>query len=97
MLEWAEEEIVTYNINIIPQIPVMKVGSTSIQLTLLYNTAHNVSVRATLPCGHEAHGHLQLFYGEFDSQESLIWCHILSLLQLIVEICCCQLMIPNQV
>ena len=80
MLEWAEEEGMTYNVNIIPQVPITYTGNTSIQLTLSYNTTHNVSVRATLPCGHEAHIHLQLFYGEFNTQENLgvIYCHYYS-------------------
>ena len=49
-LEWTQENDVTYNISIFPQILVANIkmsGSSSIQLTLLYNTYYNVSIVAT--------------------------------------------------
>ena len=67
ILEWAQEKNVLYNISIVPQIPIAYyIGSTSlsVRLTVLYNTEHNMSVEAALPCQNQASSHLQLFYGE---------------------------------
>ena len=68
ILEWTREEGVLYNINIIPQIPIAFIGnrnqSTSVQLTVLYNTEYIVSVEAALPCQNQSSNHVQLFYGE---------------------------------
>ena len=71
-VEWTQEEgAILYGIIIVPQEPMTSIGDSSIQLTLLYNTNYSVSVEAALPCQHQAHGHIMLFYGEFNSQESL--------------------------
>ena len=49
-LEWTQQNDVTYNVIIFPQISIASVemlGGSSIQLTLLYNTHFNVSIIAT--------------------------------------------------
>ena len=49
-LGWTQQNDVTYNISIFPQISVANIkmsGSSSTQLTLLYNTHYNVSIVAT--------------------------------------------------
>ena len=63
-VEWTQEEGAMYRIIIVPQEPMTFTGDSSIQLTLLYNTNYRVSVEAALPCQHQAHGHIMLFYGE---------------------------------
>ena len=65
-----------YQIIIVPQIPMMFTGNSSVSLTLLYNTDYNLSVEATLPCQHQAHGHILLFYGELIGMNIHIFrCH----------------------
>ena len=96
-VEWTQEECTMYQITIVPQIPVPFTGESSIQLILPYNTNYNLSVEAALPCQHQAHSHVLLFYGEFNDNESLCTCRKLSLLQLTVDIYCYQLiMSPNR-
>ena len=49
-LEWTQQNDVTYNVSIFPQISIASVemlGGSSVQLTLLYNTHFNVSIIAT--------------------------------------------------
>ena len=79
-VEWTQEEGVTYAVNTIHQVSTTVIGDSSVQLTLLYNTNYNVSVEAALPCQRQAHGHVLLFYGEFNGQETLgvINCHYYS-------------------
>ena len=99
-VEWTQEEGVTYQIIIIPEIPITFTGESSIQLILPYNTNYNLSVEATLPCQHQAHSHVQLFYGEFNDYESLdryICVVTVTIIQLIVNIHCYQLIMnPNR-
>ena len=49
-LEWTQQNDVTYNISIFPQISIANIemsGSSSAQRTLLYNTHYNVNIVAT--------------------------------------------------
>ena len=49
-LEWTQQNDVTYNVSIFPQISVVNVemlGSSSVQLPLLYHTYYNVGIIAT--------------------------------------------------
>ena len=70
-VEWTQEEGVTYQIIIVPQIPINFTGESSIQLILPYNANYNLSVKSALPCQHQAQGHVQLFYGELNDYENL--------------------------
>jgi hypothetical protein len=71
-VEWTQEEDATYQIIIVPQIPmILLTGESSIQLILPYNINYNLSVEATFPCQHQTHSHVLLFYGEFNDYESL--------------------------
>ena len=76
MLDWAPENGVSYNVTSVPLAGVAFNGSTSVQLTLLYNTQYNVSILATL-CGQSNTAiavHRNLDFGE-----SVILYHILNL------------------
>ena len=49
-LEWTQQNDVTYSVSIFPQISLVNIemlGSSSVQLTLLYNTYYNVGIIAT--------------------------------------------------
>ena len=52
ILEWIEEDSIPYSYDIItsPPLEVTFNGSSTIQLTLSYNTLYNVSVVGTHPC-----------------------------------------------
>ena len=63
-VEWTQQEGATYQIIIVPKIPVTFIGESSIQLILLYNINYNLSVESALPC-YQAQSHVLLFYGEF--------------------------------
>ena len=66
IVEWMKQEDVSYNVSIVPQIPIISTGTTSIHLTVLYNTEYNMSVEATSLCQNRESTHIQLslFYGE---------------------------------
>ena len=63
--EWAQQAGVSnYTTRISPVAPsALSIGSTSLQLTLLYNTEYNLSVVAVTPCGN-ATSFIRLHYGE---------------------------------
>ena len=62
VLEWDKDEH-TYNITVVPHVPVLYINETVIQLTVPYNSFHFVSVIATL-CDHNATNVTELHYGE---------------------------------
>jgi hypothetical protein len=65
-VEWTREEGATYQIIIVPQMPmILFTGDSNIQLILPYNNNYNLSVKSTFPCQHQASSHVLLFYGEF--------------------------------
>ena len=72
-VEWTQLEGATYQLIIVPQIPIpmTSTGESSIQLILPYNNNYNLSVKSALPCQHQAQSHILLFYGEFNDYESL--------------------------
>ena len=71
-VEWTQQEGVTYQIIIVPQIPIKFTGESSIQLILPYNINYNLSVESALPGNrYEAQSHVLLFYGEFNDYKSL--------------------------
>lgn len=66
LVEWTQEEGVSYNITIIPMpIPTTFTGRTRVQLIVLYNIEYNMSLEAVAVCQSVASSHVRLFYGEF--------------------------------
>ena len=63
VLEWDKDEHITYNVTVIPHVPLLYINETVIQLTVPYNSFHFVSVVATL-CDHNATNVTKLHYGE---------------------------------
>lgn len=70
-LEWIQESGVSYNVSVIPPVAVRATGSTSVQLTVGYNTLYNVSVIAKTHCDHTTTV-IGLIYGEFSLIKSVI-------------------------
>jgi hypothetical protein len=67
VVEWTRREGVSYNITIVPMVPVTYTGSTSVQLIVSYNTEYNVSLEASAVCQRSIasrHIRIPLFYGE---------------------------------
>ena len=66
-VEWThdQEEHVTYNVTIIPSVPITFISSTSIWLILLYNVEYNVSLNMVTVCQRVTSSHVQLFYSKF--------------------------------
>lgn len=65
-MDWTQESNVTYNVSIFPQKSkaVERLGSSSVQLTLLYNTHYNVSIVAMLTRCEKTTTFIPLHYGE---------------------------------
>ena len=63
-LEWSQFSGETYSVATVPEaVHTSFIGSTSVQLVMLYNTQYNVNVTATL-CGHRnSTGNLTIYYG----------------------------------
>ena len=65
VVEWTQQESVSYNVTIIPMVPVIiHTGSTSVQLTVSYNTEYNVSLEASAVCQSIVSSNITLFYGK---------------------------------
>ena len=62
LVEWTQEDV-SYNITIVPMVPIIFIGSSSIQLIVSYNVEYNVSLEAVAVCQSIAPGHIRLFYG----------------------------------
>ena len=62
ILEWIHENATSYTLSTIPQVAIRN-QTTSVQMTLSYNTLYNVSVVATL-CGQNTTIVSVLSYGE---------------------------------
>ena len=60
-VEWTPQEGVTYTTSVSPLTSIAVTGSSSRQLTILYNTNYNVSVKAAPPCSTAV---ITLNYGE---------------------------------
>ena len=75
IVEWTEEEGVSYNITINPSVPKTFTRSASVQL-ISYNTEYNVSLEAVAVCQSVAPSHcIQLFHGEFSNFSILVYVH----------------------
>ena len=63
-VEWTPQEGVTYTTSVSPLTSITVTGSSSRQLTILYNTDYNFSVEAAPPCGPNPTAIIALNYGE---------------------------------
>ena len=64
VVEWTQQKSVSYNITIIPMVPVIYTGSTSVQLIASYNTEYSVSLEASTVCQSIVSSNTSLFYGK---------------------------------
>ena len=65
IIEWTQWKGVSYNITmIVPMVPVIYTGSTSVQLTVSYNTKYNVSLEGSTVCQSIGASNITLFYGK---------------------------------
>ena len=64
VLNWAQGDNEFYNASIVPSVPMLlDTGSTTIQLTLQYNTHYSVSIVAFL-CEYNTTDVVDLYYGK---------------------------------
>ena len=63
LVEWTQEDV-SYNITIVPIVPIIVIGSNSVQLIIAYNVEYNLSLEAVVGCQNVAPGRIQLLYGE---------------------------------
>ena len=63
-VEWTPHEGVTYTTSVSPLTSIIITGSSSRQLTILYNTDYNLSVEAAPPCRPNSTAVIALKYGE---------------------------------
>ena len=64
IIEWTQWKGVSYNITIVPMVPMIYTGSISVQLTVSYNTKYNVSLEASTVCQSIGSSKITLFYGK---------------------------------
>ena len=64
IIEWTQREGVSYNITIVPTVPMIYTGSTSVQVIVSYNTEYNVSLEASTVCQSIVSSNITLFYGK---------------------------------
>ena len=64
IIEWTRREGVSYNITIVPMVPVIYTGSTSVQLIVSYNTEYSVNLEASALCQSIVPSNITLFYGK---------------------------------
>lgn len=63
VLNWAQENNEFYDASIIPSVPMLRTGGTTIELTLQYNTRYSVSIVAFL-CEYNTTDVIDLHYGK---------------------------------
>ena len=63
-VKWAQQVGITYAIEVSPWVPLIFNGSTSLQLTISYNTDFNLSVEAIAPCRDIITVSIRLQYGK---------------------------------
>ena len=63
-VKWAQLLGVMYTIKVSPWVPLVYNGSTSLQLTISYNTDFNLSVEAIAPCRDNITVSIRLQYGK---------------------------------
>ena len=64
IIEWTQQEGVSYNITIVPTVPMVYTGSTSVQVIASYNTEYSVSLEASAVCQSIVSSNITLFYGK---------------------------------
>ena len=62
-LKWAQGDNEFYNVAVVPHMPVQYTGSTTLELTLLYNIQYNMSIVAFL-CEYNTTDIIELLYGK---------------------------------
>ena len=63
-VEWTQQVYATYNVTVVPLVPIVFTGSTRCQLTIPYNTEYNLTVEAAAPCRANTTALIRLNYGE---------------------------------
>ena len=63
VLKWAQGDNEFYNASIVPSVPVLYTGSTTIELILQYNAPYSVSIVAFL-CEYNTTDVIDLHYGK---------------------------------
>ena len=63
-VEWTQQVYTTYDVTVVPPVPIVFTESTSCQLTISYNTEYNLTVEAAAPCRPNTTALLRLNYGE---------------------------------
>ena len=78
-LEWTEVFLYTYYISVLPPIPFMQNGNSTVVFSTSYNTTYNVSIVAEYPCGKNVTFYSQLLqYCKYTHEVRLIlWLHLL--------------------
>ena len=69
-MEWTQQVHATYNVTVVPPVPIVSTGSTSCQLTIPYNTEYNFSIEAVAPCRSNTVTFSRLYYGEMSVYQS---------------------------
>ena len=85
-VEWIQAELphIMYYTAVSPSVPVVLIGNTSRQLTILYNIKYNFSVEATTPCRPNATAFITLNYGEVPAY-TISW-HCIYMISHIIQI-----------
>ena len=63
-VEWAQQDGVTYTVNVSPMVSKSVIGRTRCRLTIPYNAEYNLSVLAAIPCRTNATAAITLYYGK---------------------------------
>ena len=71
-VEWAQQVGVVYATTVLPMVPLMFIGSTSLRLTIPYNTEYNFSVEAVGPCRSNTTAVIRLRYGIYDALNTIL-------------------------
>ena len=64
IIEWTQQKGVSYNIAIVPMVPMIYTGSTSVQFIASYNIEYNVSLEASAVYQSIVSSNITLFYGK---------------------------------
>ena len=63
-VEWTQQVYTTYDVTVVPLVPIVFTGNTSCQLTVPYNMEYNLTVKATVPCRSNATAFIRLNYSK---------------------------------
>jgi hypothetical protein len=63
-VEWTQQALyASYDVTVVPMVPIVLTGSTSCQLTIPYNMEYNLIVEATAPCRPNTNASILLKHG----------------------------------